>query len=243
MVLIPILLYGQQTEGEITFNQKIKIKIDFPEGQEEMAKMFPSEQNFKKTLLFTDSESLYFDKKEEESEKDMVIETEDENTSIKIVMVGAKDNREYKNLAKNSSIRKEDFFGKTFLITGEPKKYAWKLTGKQKEILGFQCQQATFTEDSTTVIAWFSPEIPVSNGPGAYGALPGMILEVDVNDGAMQLVAEEVNFRKIEKDEITAPKKGKKVSAKKFEEIVDRKTKEMAEEMGGDGAGIKIEIN
>ena len=40
---------------------------------------------------------------------------------------------------------------------------------------------------------------------------------------------------------IKAPKKGKKVSQEEFEAIVDEKTKEMEEEMGGSG-GIQIKI-
>ena len=156
--------------------------------------------------------------------------------------MGAADNKLFKDLEKNQLIQKEEFFGKTFLISGDIDKYDWKLSGEQKKILGFNCQKATGSKDEKKYVVWFTPEIPVSSGPNAFGQLPGMILEVNVDDGQRQYLAEKVEFKKLEKGVIKAPKKGKKVSAEKFKKIVEEKMKEMEAEMGGSGGGIQIKI-
>lgn len=240
--VLPTIIFAQNNEGEITFNHKVKFEINIPEGQEDLVKMIPTEQNFKKTLLFTPSQSLFFDKKEEEKEDDGVIEAGNDQVQIKIVSSGGTDDKLFKDLQKNALIQKEAFFGKDFLITGNLDKFQWKLTGKQKKILDFNCQEATYTDEKDTITVWFTPEIPVSNGPDKYGQLPGMILSVSINDGNQQFVAEKVTFRKIEKGTIIAPQKGKKVTAEKFDKIVESKMKEMEEEMGG-GTGINIKID
>ena len=243
VIILPTIIFAQNNEGEITFNQKVKFKIDIPEGQEDLLKMMPTEQNFKKTLLFTPTQSLFFDKKEEEKEDDGVIEAGNDEVQIKIVMTGAEDNKLFKDLEKDALIQKEAFFGKDFLITGNLDKFQWKLTGKQKKILDYNCQEATFTDkDNQTTVVWFTPEIPVPNGPDKFGQLPGMILAVSIDGSNQQFEAAQVTFRKIEKGEITAPKKGKKVTSEKFNKIVEAKMKEMEEEMGG-GTGIKIKID
>lgn len=55
----------------------------------------------------------------------------------------------------------------------------WVLTGKQQEILGYHCQQATCHWRGRDYVAWFAPEIPVRMGPWKLGGLPGLILKVE----------------------------------------------------------------
>jgi GLPGLI family protein len=68
-----------------------------------------------------------------------------------------------------------------------------------------------------------------------------MILELDIDEGKRTLVAEKITLAPNEKGAITKPKKGKKVSREEYEKIVEEKTKEMEEQMGGNGSfQIKI---
>jgi GLPGLI family protein len=85
-----------------------------------------------------------------------------------------------------------------------------------------------------TITAWYTPEIPVNQGPEVYWGLPGLILEV--SDGRTTILCSKVVMNVKEKVEIKAPTKGKKVTQAEFDEIVTKKMEEMRE-MGGRPGG------
>ena len=92
-----------------------------------------------------------------------------------------------------------------------------------------------------TLVAWYTPEVPVSNGPGDYGGLPGLILEV--NDGNQTIVCSEIVLNPKEVKEIKEPTKGKVVTREEFSKISFEKTKEMMNRYRSrDGKGIEIRI-
>ncbi len=122
-----------------------------------------------------------------------------------------------------------------FLIKGDPEKGNWKLTSNQKMILGFPCQEATQITEKDTINAWFTPAIPVSAGPSNYVNLPGLVLEVNINNGKRMIVAQNIDFKKIDKKLIAKPKKGKKVTKEEFKKIMEEKMKEMGIENGEGG--------
>ena len=84
--------------------------------------------------------------------------------------------------------------------------------------------------EDKVVTAWYSPEIPVSFGPDNYWGLPGLILEV--NDGDNMLLCSKVVLGTKEKTKIKAPNTGEKVTQKKFDEILKKKTASLANEDG-----------
>ncbi|MPT34711.1 MAG: GLPGLI family protein, partial [Flavobacterium sp.] len=86
-----------------------------------------------------------------------------------------------------------------------------------------------------TITAWYTPDIPVSQGPESYWGLPGLILEV--NDGRTVIVCSKVVMNAKEKVEIKAPKNGKVVKQKEYDDIVVKKMEEMREMNGGQGPG------
>ena len=83
------------------------------------------------------------------------------------------------------------------------------------------------------VTAWYSPQIPVSQGPGEYWGLPGLILEV--NAGTTTVLCTEITMNPKEKVTIKKPKKGKKVTREEYNKIVKKKTDEMREQFRGRG--------
>ena len=83
------------------------------------------------------------------------------------------------------------------------------------------------------VTAWYTPEIPVNQGPETYWGLPGLILEV--NDGKTIILCSKVVMNTKEKAEIKAPTNGKEVSQKDYDETVIKKVKEMQEMNQGQG--------
>ncbi len=54
----------------------------------------------------------------------------------------------------------------------------WQITGAQKIFHGQSCQQAIARLFGRTWIAWFAPQIPLSDGPYKFRGLPGLIVEV-----------------------------------------------------------------
>ena len=86
-----------------------------------------------------------------------------------------------------------------------------------------------------TITAWYTPEIPVNQGPETYWGLPGLILEV--NDGKTIILCSKVVMNTKEKAEIKAPTNGKEISQKDYDETVVKKVKEMQEMNQGQGGG------
>lgn len=56
----------------------------------------------------------------------------------------------------------------------------WEILSKEKTtILGFQCQKAKAHFRGREWQVWFTPEIPISEGPWKLSGLPGLILQAD----------------------------------------------------------------
>ena len=241
IAIMPTFLFAQNNEGKIYYAEEVKFQFELPEGMEHMKDKFPSSQKSEKELLFNANSSLWRAAEMEAQEDAATFEDTNEqgNIRIKMVTVGA-ESKLFKDLDKNKKTEKTDFMGKSFLINGDLKTFSWKLSGKSKTVAGYACQQAIFQDSTQNVEAWFTPQIPVSSGPAEFGALPGMILELNIDEGQTRIWATKVNLEKLDLSAIQAPKKGKKVSQEEFEAIVEAKTKEMEEEMGGNATRIKI---
>ena len=81
------------------------------------------------------------------------------------------------------------------------------------------------------VVAWYTPQIPVNQGPGEYWGLPGLILEV--NEGRTTILCSKIVINPEEKEEIKLPSKGKEVTREEYNDIMKKKVKEMQEMYGG----------
>jgi GLPGLI family protein len=167
----------------------------------------------------------------------------------------------YKNLQEKRYAHKTEIQGKVFLVKDKIKEHDWELTSETKNIGNYTCYKATYSFESTetkvnfidgdskeqkvkqkkTITAWYTPQIPISNGPENYHGLPGLILEI--NDGKKVMVCTEIQINPKKTIKITEPTKGKKVDQKTFTAIKVKKQKELMENMksGIDlGNGIKI---
>ncbi len=87
--------------------------------------------------------------------------------------------------------------------------------------------------ENTTVTAWYTPEIPVSQGPENYWGLPGLILEA--NDGRTAILCSKVVLNPKDKSTIKAPTNGKVVSQAEYDEIVLKKLEELRQMQGRNG--------
>ncbi len=168
-------------------------------------------------LLFSKDESL-FQVKEKLNKDEIII-------GLAIITVGG-DGLFYINIDSKEKLHQKEAFGGRFLIKDYLKNINWKLLKETKKIGKYNCNKATtiklVVNDKGTfrkkVIAWYAPEIPVSFGPIGYGGLPGLILELDIENESNFLAKKiELNFKK--EIIIKKPTKGKLVSQKEFEDI------------------------
>lgn len=85
------------------------------------------------------------------------------------------------------------------------------------------------------VTAWYTPMIPVGHGPGEYGGLPGLILEMNVH--RTTVLCSKIVMNPKDADKIEAPTRGQKVTREEYNLIVKEKTEEMRENFRGRGRG------
>ncbi|CAM1340205.1 GLPGLI family protein [Tenacibaculum amylolyticum] len=266
--MLTVAVYGQNFQGKATYKTHRNMDIKVSSGDnapnsdiqkklhERMKKMFQKTY----TLAFNKSVSTYTQNKE--------LEPEVNSGGVQIMMFGNGGGNDvlYKDVLHKEYINKTEISGKRFLIEDTLPETPWEMTSETKKIGNYTCYKATrsreeeqrsFTmtdgeqEESTKTVtitteAWYTPQIPVSNGPGMYWGLPGLILEI--HEGKQTIVCTEIVLNPSEKIEIKKPRKGKKVSQEKFDKIMEEKTEEMMERFKnnrktkGNGESISIEI-
>jgi len=240
---------AQNTSGKIAYTEIVKMNIDLggdvdvqstgEVNNEQIMKMLPKEQRLKKVLYYNADAALYTaDKTKPRESADM---DQSNGNMHMMIHMDIPEDIVYTSLKDNKQVEQRDFMGRKFLISSDMEKSKWKMTGKQKTILNYPCQEAVMIDKKDTVTAWFTAAIPVSAGPQGYTGLPGMILEATQNRN-LALKADNVAFGDESKN-IVKPKEGKKVTEEEFRAIVDKKQKEMAEEYGGaNGNNVIIKI-
>jgi GLPGLI family protein len=232
--IIFLIGHGQNNEGVVTYKETIQMNIKLEGDAAQFASMIPKEQTATKTLHFSPDASIYTMPEEKENTDPVQAE---EGGAMVMVKMAQPDDKFYADLKHHQTIEQRDFMSRIFLIEKEMDPGTWKMTGEQKNILGYGCQQAIRTKDSTTIIAWFTPEIPVSAGPEHFLGLPGLILGIDIDNGQHTIEATSVELTKIDPALLQKPIKGKKVTQEKFDAIVAQKQKELEEQYNVSGAG------
>ena len=264
--LITGSMFAQDFSGRATYktHRKSSFELDSttmaanPGIQEQMEAQM--RKMFQKTFIldFTKSESMYKEEQELDAPK-----VPSSNGGVMVMVMGGDGSSDilYKNILEKRMANKTELMGKVFLIKDNLVTYDWKLTGETKNIGNYTCYKAVFEKEEEsieinmidgdvkeekvlkkrTLVAWYTPDIPISNGPRDYGGLPGLILEV--NDGDLTIVCSEIVLNPKEVKEIKEPVKGKIVARKKFEDITKEKTKEMMDRFRSrDGKGLEIRI-
>ncbi|MDE6383476.1 MAG: GLPGLI family protein [Paramuribaculum sp.] len=68
-------------------------------------------------------------------------------------------------------------------------RWEWEIGDSVKEILGYECFKATTDFHGRHWTVWFTPEIPIMNGPWKFDRLLGLILEAESEGGEYRFVA------------------------------------------------------
>ncbi|MDE3251564.1 MAG: GLPGLI family protein, partial [Bacteroidota bacterium] len=70
------------------------------------------------------------------------------------------------------------------------------------------------------VVAWYADDLLSPTGPENYGQLPGVILQLNVDNGTTVYTATEVS-KKVDLKELKEPKKGKVMDRKDFMKMMN----------------------
>jgi len=228
---------GFLLSGTVIYQQIAKLNIKLEGDGAAFADALPKEQKSEKILNFSEKASLYENHTSEVTDDPMPMEE-----GGVMIKMSQPDNRTFSDLANNKVIEQKDFMSRLFLVESDLPAEKWKLTGNQKRILEYPCQEAVREEDSMQVVVWFTPAIPVPAGPGEYVGLPGLVLAVESHNGDRKLEAINIELKPLDKAILKAPTKGKKVTSEEYEALVAEKLEEMGVEHGGQGGNATFVI-
>jgi GLPGLI family protein len=237
---------AQKQEGVITYETKMNMHRSIKFGgdnADQMKSMMPEFRVGKMVLYFNENESIYKapPAKDEDDNEDQDINSGNGQVRMKF---NAPKNEVYINAKTERKIEFNDLFGKKFLIDDSLKTPKWKIEAETKKIAGYDCTKATLApsgERKNSLEAWFTSEIVNPSGPN-FSGLPGMILEIDIDNKLQVYTAKNIEFRKLTSDELKAPTGGKKVTRAEFRKLQEDRLKELGMPAGGGGPGIKMII-
>lgn len=215
LLVFPMLCFAQSIEVKYSvYSKQRKRQIEKilsnseNQGHKDLFAGMTAEKEDSFCLVIKDRQSSYVRMEPEE-------ELSDDN-GPKIVLVSGdyseEDRAVYKDMTSKTMVEAKDLLAVTYIVESPVPRYDWKVSSDSKEIMGLKCYRATLHD---VVMAWFCPEIPVSEGPDVYAGLPGLILDLEDEKYVYRCMAIDTNSG----SEIAKVKRGKKVSAKRFEEL------------------------
>ena len=134
----------------------------------------------------------------------------------------------YKDLKNEIMIYPEMISMKFFNIKENLNIFDWELVEGEKEILGYKCYKAELNFRGRKYTAYYSPEVPISNGPWKFNGLPGLILEIFDEKKEFVINALEIKLLKNKSVSLANPYDSEKtISREEFIEIYKRKYEEV----------------
>lgn len=223
------LAQSQITAGKITYEESMTMAApdDLPADAGFLRDIFAKGMHFTRVLSFNQDATVFRAEKKDERK---AAGSTDDGMQVQFNF-SAPEEITYTDLKTGSTIEQRDLMGKKFLVSGETQRRKWQMTGKQKTVLNYPCQEAV-SYGKDTLLAWFTTAIPVSAGPPDWRGLPGMVLEGSrvLTGGSYSIKASKVEEGPVA---LAAPKEGKKVTKAEFEKIEKEKQKEIEEQFGG----------
>ncbi len=250
-------LLAQEFQGQAIYQSKtvFDIKLDSSKMSSDMQKNIKEmmKRQFEKTfeLNFNKTASTY-------KEQAKLEQPGGGQGGMRFMAAGGGNNIYYKDTKQKTYANQNELFGKVFLIKDSLPNLEWKLEKDSKMIGNYLCFKATAEKKvsqlqvnfrggprnnnndekpkdslpkTTLITAWYTPQIPVNQGPNEYWGLPGLILEVNYDKTVLLCTKIVINPK--EKESIAIPDKGKEVTQTEYEDIVAKKMKEMQDQYGG----------
>jgi GLPGLI family protein len=269
VLLFIITINGQEFTGKAIYKTSTKSTIKFGKDQKGVDDKMQEELRKRLQKMNQKTFILNFDKNSSTYREEVQLQAPRPQAGgqISVFSFGGSGGGSifYKNIKENRFANQTEIQGKRFLVKDKLKDFKWELSSETKNIGNYTCYKASFSKEventnmiiengksveekiKETIIttAWYTTQVSISNGPGNYQGLPGLILEI--NDGKKIIVCTEIILNPSEKISIQEPKKGKVVSQKKYIKIQKEKSDEMIEKFKGRngvdlGNGVNIKI-
>jgi len=266
LISISTSAIAQMKEGKISYERKINMHRNLPDPQ--MKSMVPEFRTDKFELIFNESVSLFRSVVDDEAPDPFANAGGGGGGGMRMNFRMPTANT-FTDVAKQMQYEERAFFEKEFLIVDSLKQYKWKLSEETKTIAKQLCKKATTmitapqmrmrvsmggpgnnadttantprAPKETELVVWYAENIPVSFGPDNYSGLPGVIMEIDQDNGATVTTAVEVSA-KYPKKELVAPTKGDKMNRAQFQENMQKLMQEMQRGGGIRMGGMNIRV-
>lgn len=215
-------LQAQQTEGMVTYEYKyywtkVTSRLTFlsKEEKDRMKLTWGNEEDgpgTKMKLFFNDKQSLYTYFSDQGQSEDGQWTWRQDDYLI------------HRNFETSKLTEHHEMLGKTYLLEDSLMTYNWRIQNQIKDVAGYVCMKAeTFNPiKNQKITAWFAQDIPVGAGPERYFGLPGLILELDINDGDVVVTAQKVELKNVDKDLVLPKLKGKKIKNKDYDQLLQK---------------------
>ncbi|WP_375236331.1 GLPGLI family protein [Winogradskyella sp.] len=254
--------FAQDFQGKAYYQTKTTIDMSqfggggqqpSPEQMKRIQERMKSFLEKQYTLVFNREESIY---KEEEK-----LEAQGGRGGFGGFTSSLTSGPKYKNIKSKEILIDQEFFGKQFLIKDDLNPIEWVMGKESKQIGQYMVFKATATVPDTSfdissfrrpnggednkeeekqertvdVVAWYTLQVPVNQGPDNYWGLPGLILEV--NAGDTTILCTKIVMNSKDKDNIDKPAKGDVVTQEEYTKITTQKMEEMRSNWRGRGRG------
>lgn len=127
----------------------------------------------------------------------------------------------YKDMSTSKIINIAPAGSQVFAVEDKIPVIEWNITQEAKEIMGLQCQKAVGDFKGRTYEAWFSSQLPYSNGPWKLGGLPGLIIEA--SDTKKEVIFKLTSFENADgaQPAIEVPASALKTTPKEYKDYQD----------------------
>ena len=213
-ILLSSVSFAQKMEGSIRYLvihnfTKMYAAVDYLSKQtvDRLTYMYANNAEYKtySKLFLNSTQTKYEDSEESAEQDDMGYSWRKDKYTIT------------RNYEKNTMHDIIDMLGKTYNIEDTLCAPKWKILNDMKEIAGHVCMNAFWNDTlkKQKITGWYALDMPNGGGPERFFGLPGLILEVDINDGALLITADKIEKKKLT-TELDLPKK---IKGKKIKEI------------------------
>ena len=264
VAMVPCL--AQMKEGKIIYERTTQMRFQFRGGPGgETASPAPQAMVSTFELLFGGGKSLWQVLPDVNQEASQITPMESPaggggGRAFTIRRFGG-DDVVFVNYEEGRRLSAREINSRQVVVEDSVAKLSWKMTDESKTILGkkaFKATTQTVTTrtmtsmengemkrkempDTLNIVAWFTPEIPVPAGPAYQAQLPGMILEIDVNNGQTVYKAVEIS-PKVSLSNIKEPK-GKRITNAEYEKERAIMLAEMQKRFSENGGHVIINQN